>query len=890
MRGPSQGSPPSAASSTAVLADTYVNQAIYATTYDAVQAALDAAWTAAQSAPVDLEFGPKLYNIDKGSGFAGGLPDAGPRSLKIGTQTPYRIRITGKGRATIQFGPGTPAFIGPKTPVAGATYGGQDGEPYEIDGFRFDANNAVGGAVGIITDFNTNDINIGDWWIHDTKGLNAGIAVTTSGRRWVNMVSVASTQFDVANPRTGGTLSVERNTWRGGNTGVTFDGSNAVQPNDNAYFGKTVPAANFTAKKLIVRDLDWDAGTQQYFSAGSAGIQGGGSGMLLEAEISGCKLKGGVDVGIELGTTLRASIRNTVAENFTNEGFFISANHGGMPVWWTPLQHIVYDNCTAIRSDSKLMAMNGFEATSNHGARFGVIEYNNCKFVHSAPAFLTSTGALQGSPSAAFAFQGSWNRITVRNPTVVYQGWTYVHNSSTNLAPKVFSVAQSGDWSVLEIKGGTTTFKGTMDNTGGFSSRTFQADVISTAGSRLIHDIDGHRVTTDIGTIGTPAPAIRVRDWSWNFGPVFTDTFTGSSLAKDWVLDAGALTDLNTGVSPVTSAANHTTRKLFKAPTLVQAASSPQTNIGRVLDASIYTQALAPAAGPAGMEVIARLRVSDDGLTGLRAVYDGTAGTMRIEKVEAGTVTGVVAGPTAVAAIAGGGVVVVRLRQQNDLLTADLFTTGSPSFATVGATRLQYTLTATDNNIFRGNGNPGFVGFGWTPGAADGQLVQVKYEPMTVFSGVVRGLSPIQHNQTVAAKNAIVANVDSTRMRVENAPLRLAWQRFATGGADLSTLDATQKQQILVEPGSSWGTPPTPTTIAAPGSGVAVINQDGYIWDAFVYGYTLTTPFVEVTRDGGVTWSQVAGVSGEKAIRCAPNEGFRLTYSTAGTIRKVPVL
>jgi hypothetical protein len=161
---------------------------------------------------------------------------------------------------------------------------------------------------------------------------------------------------------------------------------------------------------------------------------------------------------------------------------------------------------------------------------------------------------------------------------------------------------------------------------------------------------------------------------------------------------------------------------------------------------------------------------------------------------------------------------------------------------------------------------------------------------MTVFSGVVRGLSPIQHNQTVAAKNAIVANVDSTRMRVENAPLRLAWQRFATGGADLSTLDATQKQQILVEPGSSWGTPPTPTTIAAPGSGVAVINQDGYIWDAFVYGYTLTTPFVEVTRDGGVTWSQVAGVSGEKAIRCAPNEGFRLTYSTAGTIRKVPVL
>src|SRR4051794_26528632 len=88
--------------------DDYVGKAIFATTYDAAQTALDAVCAAAQNAPVDFEWGPKLYNLNKGSGFASGLPDAGPRSLKIGTQTPYRIRITGKGRATLQFGSGTP--------------------------------------------------------------------------------------------------------------------------------------------------------------------------------------------------------------------------------------------------------------------------------------------------------------------------------------------------------------------------------------------------------------------------------------------------------------------------------------------------------------------------------------------------------------------------------------------------------------------------------------------------------------------------------------------------------------------------------------------------------------------------------------------------------------
>lgn len=869
-----------------VYVDDYVSQVIYATTYDAVQAALDAACALCATAPTTLEFNAKTYNINKGATYL-----TGGQFLQVSDNLANWLRITGRGKATIQHGIGTPAFIGPKGSTVGKTYG-----KIEIDGFFFDAANITSvAAVGIITHFNSTDYNIDGIHVHDCTGINAGALQSSSGRRWVCLNVSIPTAFS-ATQRIINDVKVERCDFTGGNTGILITAFCNATPTDNQWWGQTVPAANVLLDRIFIRDIKWDSGSTFYGTVGSAGCQVGADGFTKNVTIQDCVFKNGADVGVEIGGIENGFVSNVYCENFTNEGFFLSNNHGGLIN--PERQHVRFENCTAVASESRMTApMAGFSAQSNHGSKFGWIEFVGCSYVHTAPTFLqTSNGLAQGSPSAPFLFNGSWRDLSVRECSVLYDGLAFVFTSATKtLSPAVIDVSQSGDTSKLEVKNLTCGWVGSLDS-GANTGTALQTDFLKVKGSRMHLDVDGLHYWSNLTKIGSPAPSVRFRDLNITNATTTTDSFTNSSLTKDYVIEAGAITDLSAATGPVTSVANPTVRKLFKITSMKTASVSLMDSVNRVLDFSEYIEATVPTTTPQGFELIIRGRISTDGLSAWRAILDddGTNSRIRIEKVEGGAVTAIVAGPTNLAArMTTGGTVGLRFSQKGDLLTADYFIgTAGRTFGTVGSTRVTYAATASDARIFRGSGAAGYVGFGWTPGDNTSTLVQFRHEPMAVFSGRVRGLSPLSHQQDVSTSNAIIGG-DSTRLRIENPPLLLSWDRTAValhGDTEISGPDSTFKSQMLVEQGSTWGSPPTPALITVSASPFVYINQDGYIQDVAIYGGTLTTPFIELSKDSGVTFSQIAGTNTEKIVRLAPGDQLRVTYSAAPTMRKIPIL
>jgi hypothetical protein len=315
------------------------------------------------------------------------------------------------------------------------------------------------------------------------------------------------------------------------------------------------------------------------------------------------------------------------------------------------------------------------------------------------------------------------------------------------------------------------------------------------------------------------------------------------------------------------------------------------------MDASIYLQGTTPAAGPTGFELISRLRVSDDGLSEVRAVLadDGTNSTIRIEKVTAGTPT-TIAGPTTLTRMTGTQVVGVRLKQQANALTADYFSSpgSAPAYTTAGTTTLTYTLAAgAEAQTWGQDGSPGYLGWGFTPGASDGTLALIRFDHLHVMSGSIDRLTPLGNRQGADVTTGLVFNNNSTSLRFEGVLQCRGWNRGAVkkdGATDIAGPDATQKGQICVSQ-STWANPPVPATIAVPASGVAYTNADMVPEDVAIYGGTLTTPFVQVSRDGGTTKTQVAASSG-CVIRLNPGDQLIPTYavSTSIVMNKIPVL
>jgi hypothetical protein len=178
----------------------------------------------------------------------------------------------------------------------------------------------------------------------------------------------------------------------------------------------------------------------------------------------------------------------------------------------------------------------------------------------------------------------------------------------------------------------------------------------------------------------------------------------------------------------------------------------------------------------------------------------------------------------------------------------------------------------------------------WVPQHASATVKNFYADRLSVMSGTVRGVSfgeltaqgevdavSVQQNPNIVRIDGKIRVIDTNGRRLGIA---------TTTGVDLVCPNATLKRRIQVE--NTNGVAPTqPVTLTAPASGSAYVNEDACIEQVIWSGGTLTTPFVEVSVDDGVTWNAVWFENGGGSITLQPGDQIRWTYSSAPTIRKI---
>jgi hypothetical protein len=666
---------------------------------------------------------------------------------------------------------------------------------------------------------------------------------------------------------------------------------------DNAYFGKTVTAAPVFIDRVTLRRCRWRTTADPATFGVSAGMQIGGDALSGTIKLESCYVRGAWDDGFEIGAVLDLTMDSCVAENCWNENFFFANNHGGFP---NPSQGVIRClNSTSIISVSNTLTA-GFMAGSLHGTSFGQIIFENCVHKHTAPRFLNGAGTSEANPSnGGFFLVGQWRHATLRDCSVVYDNHAGVMTAnSISQQPPGLIVSQYGGTATLEVENLKVIVNGSGDN-GAFTGGSMDIDAIKiNNAARLFLKIDGVYTRSDFNRLN--GYLFRMREVDLNMsGNAMTETWAGStSLTSQHLVDAGAVADLSQGSTQLASVANHTTRKMFRIWNFNNTATSaPRNQCGRQMDASIYTEAVVSTSTPSGLELIARLRVADDGLSEIRAVVsdDGAASTIRVEKVTAGTPT-TIAGPTTLTRITAGQTIGCRLKNQGNVVTADYFSSpgSAPAFTTAGTTTLSYTLAAgAETQTWGTDGMPGFVGWGWTPADATALHKRLKLDRLHVVSGTVDRLMPLGNRQGASGTNGLLIASANTGLRFEGTLQCRGWQRGAVKKdgtpLDVSAVDATIKGQVCVSQ-SNWAAPPASGAISLPASGVAYTNADMCPQDVTIFGGTLTTPFIQVTRAGVAT--QMGDNTSRPTIRLNPGDSFTPTYavSTGLTMNKVQAL
>jgi hypothetical protein len=127
------------------------------------------------------------------------------------------------------------------------------------------------------------------------------------------------------------------------------------------------------------------------------------------------------------------------------------------------------------------------------------------------------------------------------------------------------------------------------------------------------------------------------------------------------------------------------------------------------------------------------------------------------------------------------------------------------------------------------------------------------------------------------------------RLRFEDFNLSQADEAFGTLTDFTGSLTTTQAKAIDRR-NNVWAATYASSAVTAPGSGVSYTITDLYPVVLTWVGGTLTTPFVEVSTDGGTTWVQKLAGNQAGQLALEPGDRIRFMYSSAPTITKHPLL
>lgn len=602
------------------------------------------------------------------------------------------------------------------------------------------------------------------------------------------------------------------------------------------------------------------------------------------------------DNGIEVDSMLDVTIRNCNLANGETGAYFF-ANLGGMP---TPeKQNIVLDNCIGRGGAS---GSGAFAATFKTYAPGGNIVLRDCRFF-----------------DAGVNVRGPVNNVTVENLGIIKRLAAVNSTSGQIYLGNKLYIDLLGGKGVVRIDGLTADEDFTITNNNTGASNQYYPNILvieDLADHALI--VDGIQMKSKIyktagagGSVGIRPIPVSIREGG---NLLQTDAAPGST--GSYFYDTANSADVLVSGGVLTSVTNHSAEK--RALWLVGSdfwknANGPFTDVGWVVkstpgatitdykagtyikrkDASNYVEAYVTDDGVKSFhcidKVIAGVRTS---LLGV--IVDGGAYT--VSTITTPTAYQADRGIELATRISTGTAFWVRGIIRGNTVLGDYYTS-SPTLNAAGtsaAGTASGTLTAAGDISAVGRSTQGTGGFSWVPISSDATLDDLTNLRLAVMQGKIANFTLLEastDNADVWRGLEMAASATSSNTRITSAITVENWDAsraaiFASNSDP--TIDSTLRTKFIRK---NYVTPTAAVaaSVTAPGTGVAYTNTDMRELQVVWSGGTLTTPFVEVSLDDGVTWVQVFFANDSGSLTLQPGDQIRWTYSSAPTIRKVPV-
>jgi hypothetical protein len=371
------------------------------------------------------------------------------------------------------------------------------------------------------------------------------------------------------------------------------------------------------------------------------------------------------------------------------------------------------------------------------------------------------------------------------------------------------------------------------------------------------------------------------------------------SIASDWYLDAGTLTDVTQTTNNLapTASTNLAVEKRFTWAGQRTDATFGRTGVATDGAFGVDTTVGATASG---WKTGAMARV--DASNYLEAWLDGTNNQLHLDKVSGGTRTSNLSAAAAFT-IAASTQYAVAIKKVGPTVVAQAYTTRPANFATGTPTAsVTYTMTAAEQLQFKQS----FWGFSWIPADNAAHLggtstTGVQKDDMSVFTGTIRNYRPtLISNSSTSGSNTTdcigflsplsVAGSGGGQIRIPGK-FRIEQCDFTalTGNANQNDIKYTESPPTLGKnvhaERITYFAPPAAAAITVGASPFTYTNSDGYAETVGVIGGTVSN--IAKAPDG-VTFTQVCSTN--TAVQLSPGEAVQVTYSAAPTMNKVPVL
>ncbi len=705
----------------------------------------------------------------------------------------------------------------------------------------------------------------------------------TPGRAAVDMTISGMTAYDPTQYRVEG-IRVRDCYWGraggGGNGGITIQEyiSNGTQSTARSLVDRV---ANLYIDDVLIENTTWTSGETPTAFAFGVGFMIGGRGWGGRVRIRNCHAIGSPDDGFEINAMNDAVLEGCTATDCWNEGYY----YRPMGRHDDPNQaRIVLRDCTYFR---KAMVGSGygigFILHGSGGLALGNVLMDRCSTIRNGGSGLGGHIGIRGVAAGD---------ITIRDSVFTANGVTsaYTTNSQTFLLHGI-SVQIWGK-TKLTIDGHSHTWNNcVLDSTGFTGAIAHFGPLLLDTLTDVQLDVKGVRSSFDYST---PASVNdKFANIRFNHGAVtsnLSENFASAGVLDSYFLtDAGANSDLSVTGGVATSVANHGTEKRFR---YIESATSSFLNqgIGPVTDSAVWMKFnYAQVSGHKGGVTSKVLDASN--YVEAYLTDDGTNSVLNIDKISAGSRTNL-ATATLGARVADNTPYWVRLVCRKNTLTADYYTSApaSTSAGGTGANTVTATLTGTDALKF-GESVNAHVGWVFVPGSSVAYADSINLVRLSVYGGSVRNMAAKIPSGIVNEAYGLSWGVSNSLARVRKLIVESNdWRGIvgATTVADTDGLIGTTGfgDSVTMRNNAITSTAPAAASVTYPGSGTAYVNTDGYVQQITWYGGTITV--VEVSLDGGTTWTQVRA-AGDGQLILQPGEQIRWTSSVSPTVRKVPM-